>query len=282
VLPLDALTGLVAWLHERHGLTKVKITGGEPLLRSGLTGFVSAVAALDRAPEVSLTTNGTRLAPLAAPLRDAGLARVNVSFDTPDPERFRTLTGGDAMQVFAGIHAARDAGLAPIKLNAVLRRNTFRQDVPALLDLAAELDLQVRFIELMRTGTSPAWCDRERVTANEVMDWLRGQSFCGEVVAPSGGAGHAPARLSRMKWRGEALTVGWIPPNSSPFCAMCDRLRLGPRGEVRRCLMDPAQVNLHELITGPADADAALAEFLAGKHPPTSMDQTLSMAELGG
>ena len=283
-LSFDELTALAAWLHRRCGLTKIKITGGEPLVRDGITDFVTALTRLDDAPEISLTTNGTHLAPLAAPLKRAGLARVNVSLDTPDAERFKTLTGGDVHKTIAGIHAARDAGLTPIKLNAVLRRNTYRQDVPELLDLAADLDLQVRFIELMRTGTAPEWCDRERITVDAVMAWLRDQPECGELTAPSRGASHAPASLSRIDWRGASMTVGWIPPISCPFCAMCDRLRLSPRGEVRRCLMDPTRLPLHQLITaqGDAEAEAALATFLAGKHPPVAMDQTLSMSELGG
>ena len=155
------LVDAVAWLVRHCAVDRLKITGGEPLVFRGIVGLVETAAALSGLREISMTTNGTQLAQLAAALRGAGLARVNVSLDTLDAQRFAELTrGGDLRRVLAGIAAARNAGLAPVKLNSVLRRSAWQEDVPALLDFAAGENLEIRFIELMRTGTEIAWARR--------------------------------------------------------------------------------------------------------------------------
>ncbi|HPF69178.1 MAG TPA: radical SAM protein [Candidatus Krumholzibacteria bacterium] len=279
-LDLGPLADLVGWLHARLRLRKVRITGGEPLLREGVDGFVARLAALPAPPELALTTNGVLLADHARALRRAGLDRVNISLDTLDRDDFRALTGADALdRVLAGIDAARTAGLGPLKLNAVLRRSTWRRDVPALLDFAAAEGLELRFIELMRTGTADRWCQDERVEVHEVRGWLAAHADGGVATAPEA-TGAAPARLSIMPWRGRKLTVGWISPVSRPFCGACDRLRLSAGGRLRRCLMDPGDLDLVPVV---ADDDvAALACYLDGKRAPAAMDQTLPMQELGG
>ncbi|MBE0566272.1 MAG: radical SAM protein, partial [Krumholzibacteria bacterium] len=261
-------------------LGRVRITGGEPLLRAGLAGFVARLAALPGAPEITLTTNGVLLARHAAALRDAGVRRVNVSLDTLDRGRFSALTGADALdQVLAGLRAARAAGLAPLKLNSVLRRGSYREDVPALLDFARAEGLELRFIELMRTGTADAWCRRERVSTGEVLAWLARHRDGGLATVPAD-QGPAPARLAVLPWRGEDLTVGWISPVSDPFCGACNRLRLGAGGRLRRCLMDPRDLDLGAVAA--ADDTAGLDRYLAAKRAPGAMDQPLPMSRLGG
>ncbi len=280
LLPLARLGELAAWLHARRPLRRVRLTGGEPLVRAGLTDLAARLAALPGGPEITLTTNGVRLAGQAEALKDAGVRRVNVSLDTLDRDRFRTLTGADVLDhVLAGIDAALATGLVPVKLNCVLRRSTWQDDVPALLDLAADRGLEVRFIELMRTGTADAWCRAEQVPVAEVRGWLAAHSAGGTATDPESD-GAAPARRTRQPWRGGTLDVGWISPVSEPFCAACDRLRLTADGRLRRCLMDPEAVDLAALAD--RDDTAALDRYLAAKRAPEAMDQPLPMSRLGG
>lgn len=286
LLTLEELLAVVAWIDRRWPLAKVKLTGGEPLVRRGLATLVRGLVGLPGAPELSMTTNGTRLADHAAELAAAGLARVNVSLDTLDPARYRELTrGGSVADVLAGIDAATAAGLAPVKLNAVLRRSAWRDDVPALLDFAAGRGLQLRFLELMRTGPDSSWCAAESCSAAEVVAWLGRHPDCELVHAPGrSGGGAGPARNGRLRWRGADLTVGWILPVSKPFCTACDRLRLDARGRLRRCLMDPEVVELARILAvgGDAAADAAVRRHVAGKRPPDAMNTQLPMVQLGG
>lgn len=281
LLGLEALAETVAWLVARHGVEDVKITGGEPLVRRGVPELVARIAALPGIREVSMTTNGTQLRPLAGLLARAGLKRVNVSLDTLDPRRFADLTrGGNVADVLDGIDAARAAGLAPLKGNAVLRRSSYREDVPALLDLAAAKGVALRFIELMRTGTEAAWAASEFVSGAEVRAWLAAE---GSPVRLLPAADAAPARPSRVAWRGGELAVGWIDPVSHAFCGGCDRLRLDARGRLRRCLMDDAAFPLGEsLARGERGLEAAVAAYLAAKRPPGEMATAETMAALGG
>ena len=279
--PLSELASAVGWLVARYGVDRVKVTGGEPLVRGGVPEFVAKVAAIPGVNEVSMTTNGTRLVGAAAELAKSGLVRVNISLDTVDPGRFRELTrGGRVDEVLAGIDAALEAGLTPLKLNSVLRRSSFREDVPALLDLAAGKGIEIRFIELMQTGTEAAWAIAERVTGAEVRTWLASE---GAEIAPLPGRPNAPARRTAISWNGREVLAGWIDPVSHSFCDDCDRLRLDARGRLRRCLMDDHAFPLVDLLRrGESDVAAAAALYVAGKQPPTAMSIGSTMASIGG
>ncbi len=281
VVPLAELAHAVSWLVEHCGVDRLKLTGGEPLLRRGLAGFVAEVGAVPGLREISMTTNGTHLAPLAPRLKAAGLARVNVSLDTLDAGRFARLTrGGDVSRVVAGIAAAREAGLTPVKLNAVLRRSAWREDVPALLDFAGGEGLEIRFIELMRTGTEAAWAAEEFVSADEVRGRLEWEGRLLPLPTPTA----APSRRTVARWRGREVAVGWITPVSHPFCGACDRIRLDSLGRLRRCLMDPAHIPLVELVRsrGEGGAVAEVDRYLGGKVAPPSMDTAVPMRSIGG
>ncbi|MBM3329624.1 MAG: radical SAM protein [Calditrichaeota bacterium] len=281
---LDELAEAVRYLTEACAIRRVKITGGEPLLRPGVVGLVERLAAYPHIEEVSLTTNGSKLARLAQPLREAGLARVNVSLDTLDPERFTQMTGGRIGSVLAGIDAAIETGLKPVKLNAVLTRSHWREDVPALIRFAGERGVEVRFIELMSVGPAAWFAAEEFISAREVRSELEGAYR----LEPVPGRPGAPARRMRAVGPdGDALT-GWITPQSHSFCDHCDRLRLDCHGRLRRCLMDPIALPLLIMSGEGRKAkclvvnEAALEGYLAGKRAPDFMAGPTAMIAIGG
>lgn len=280
LLSLEDLARLAAWLAPRLGIDRIKLTGGEPLLRRGITDLIGQLAAIPDVLEVSLTTNGSRLSQQAKVLKAAGVARVNVSLDTLDSARFYELTrGGDLGDTLAGITAAVSAGLLPLKLNSVLQSSTWQHDVPQLLDYAAAHGFELRLIELMRTGTERSWCDSEFVAATRVQIWLAEQGR----LLPNLSVEPGPARLSRVSWRGVSVKVGWITPRSYPFCDSCDRLRLDARGRLYRCLMDSSYFDLGTALhRGNGTAEEGLAAYLAGKVAPQAMEQANAMNLIGG
>jgi cyclic pyranopterin phosphate synthase len=278
VLSTPELVDLVRWLSAHTGIRRVKLTGGEPMVRSGLVGLVASLTGIPGVGEVSLTTNGSLLAAQAEALRQAGLARVNVSLDSLVADRFADLSrGGCLAATLAGIGAAVAVGLRPVKLNTVLLRSTWRDDVPRLLDYAAQNGLEPRFIELMRMGTERAWCDGEFVSADDVCRSL-GIDLSAIPPDPS-----TPARTALLPWRGQSLKTGWIAPRSHPFCGNCRRLRLDCRGRLRRCLMDPQTLDLARLWRDMDGATAALDTYLSAKRPPAGgMSGPTAMHRIGG
>jgi len=279
-LSFEELAENVRWLVRHAPIERIKLTGGEPLVRAHLEDLISTLVRVDGIREVSMTTNGSLLASRAKALKAAGLARVNVSLDSVDPARFTELSRGAHLEhTIEGIHAAIEAGLAPLKLNAVLQRSTWMSEVPPLLDLAAQHGFEIRFIELMRTGTERAWCESEMVSAQEVKSWLATQT---SVVALDGPLS-APAQQTVIQWKGAALRVGWIEPRSHPFCASCERLRMDSRGRLRRCLMDPAILDVAKLRRcDDAVAAEAFRTYMAEKRAPLAMDCESGMNQIGG
>ena len=279
LLPLEGLVKLVQWLSSNSGIDRVRLTGGEPLVRPGIEHLIEALSALPEMREITLTTNASLLPGRARGLKAAGLNRVNISLDSLDENRFAEVTrGGSLKTTLAGIEAAREAGLTPIKLNAVLRRSTWKQDVPLLLDYAASTGFEIRFIELMRTGTERDWCESEIISVDEVCSGLNAE------VLPAEEQTRTPARRTLVNWRGTLLTVGWITPRSHPFCQYCERLRMDARGMIRRCLIDSTTLDLPHML-GTMDDLAARQEFqsyINGKVPPLTMDSQVAMSQIGG
>lgn len=276
---LEELGELAGFLAGRLGLCKIRLTGGEPLVRRGLPRLVRILASLPGVREVNLTTNGILLPGLAEELRAAGLNRVNLSLDTLDPGRYFHLTrGGDLRSALRGLEAALGAGLGPLKLNAVLRRSTFREDVPGLLDFAARQGLEIRFIELMETGSQSAWAASEFIAAGEVRRSLGIEGW--EAEDPDS----SPSRTGLLAWRGRRVRVGWITPLSEGFCGACDRLRLDARGRLFRCLMDGEGFDLAGAWrdVGPEGVEARLFPYLRAKRPPAAMVRAEAMGAVGG
>jgi cyclic pyranopterin phosphate synthase len=265
VLTDDEVVRLVDIASRRLGITEVRLTGGEPLLRRGLPDLVARLAALESAPELSITTNGIGLARTAAALREAGLRRVNVSLDTLKPERYAAITRRDRLtDVLDGLRAARAAGLSPVKINAVPVRGVNDDEIADLTAFAVEHGYRMRFIESMPLDAQDAWDRDQMVTADEILERL-GARF---ELEPVGRADNAPAE----EWRivGTDSVVGVIASVTRAFCGSCDRVRLTADGQLRNCLFATAESDLRGLLRGGADdaaVEAAWRICIAGKGP---------------
>lgn len=271
------------------GVSKLRITGGEPLVRRDLPMLVEMLAAIPGITDLSMTTNATLLVKYADDLVHAGLTRINISLDSLNGLRFRKLTGADIAPVLEGIDAAKKAGLAPIKLNTVLMRGmnagAGHSEVAELIDFAADHGATIRFIELMPMKYGLDW-EKHYISINEVM----AQSDVRERIDGSVEAvgGNTAARYIPLKnGQGE---VGFIMPMSERFCEGCNRLRLTADGHLRSCLPAENELNLRDLIrNGGSDGDirslfqrAALIKPEIGIYDFSSKAEKRSMIHIGG
>jgi cyclic pyranopterin phosphate synthase len=284
----DELARLIRIAVERLGVTEVRFTGGEPLLRRGLVGIVARTAALRPRPEISLTTNGIGLARLAGPLRDAGLDRINVSLDTLSPETFVTLARRDRLaDVLAGLAAAAAAGLAPVKVNAVLMRGVNDHEAASLLRFCLEHRYQLRFIEQMPLDAQHGWRRADMVTADEILAALSAEFSL--TPADPAGRGSAPAETFLVD--GGPDRVGVIGSVTRPFCGACDRVRLTADGQIRNCLFANDESDLRTPLRAGSDDDQLAAIWrraVAAKLPghgindPGFLQPARPMSAIGG
>jgi GTP 3',8-cyclase len=252
----DELARLIHIGVTRLGVTSVRFTGGEPLLSPHLEEMVEAAAGLLPRPGISLTTNGVGLARRAPALARAGLDRVNVSLDSMDRTRFAAITRRDRLaDVLAGLTAAKEAGLAPVKVNAVLDPATGREDVVALLRFCLEHGYQLRVIEQMPLDAGHQWRREAALSADDVLDALRPHFRLRPDPAPRGSA---PAELWLVDTGPDTPSgkVGVIASVSHAFCDTCDRTRLTADGQIRSCLFSADETDLRGLLRGGADDDA--------------------------
>ena len=223
------------------GFDKYRLTGGEPTVRANIVDLVRAMKQIPGVGEVSMTTNGILLGKLAKPLKEAGLARCNISVDTLDPERFRAITRwGKLDKVLEGIQAAEDAGLLPIKINTVVARGFNEDDVVELARLTLEHDWQIRYIEMMPFGEVAGFAQSQIVTQEEVMGRIAAEF--GPLMPVNNGKLQGEARVFRLP--GGRGTVGFISSVTEPFCAVCTRARLTADGRLRLCLLREGEVDL--------------------------------------
>jgi GTP 3',8-cyclase len=268
----DEVARLIRVGVERLGVTEVRFTGGEPLLRRGLAGIVAATAGLTPRPEISMTSNGIGLARLAGALRQAGLDRINVSLDTVDPEVFRRLARRDRLaDVLAGLSAAASAGLVPVKVNAVLMRGLNDTEACGLLRYCLDRGYELRFIEQMPLDAQHGWTRADMVTAAEILAQLEAEFRLSPADPLSRGA--APAEVFLVD--GGPATVGVIASVTRPFCGACDRVRLTADGQIRNCLFAREESDLRDAMrSGVSDGELAArwVRAVAGKLPGHGID----------
>ena len=270
------------------GVTDVRLTGGEPLLRRGITDLVSRFAALSPRPQLALTTNGLGLDKLAGPLAAAGLDRVNVSLDTVDRDAFTALTRRDRLDdVVAGLAAAAAAGLNPVKVNAVAMREVNLETAPDLLAWCLERDYELRFIEQMPLDAQHQWDRDAMVTQSELLDRLADRFSLTPTSERERGS--APAETWLVD--GGPAVVGVIASVSQPFCGACDRVRLTADGQLRSCLFARTEDDLRTpLRAGASDEDIAaqMVRLMAAKKAghgiddPSFLQPTRPMSAIGG
>ena len=288
VLTNDEVVRLVRVAVERLGVREVRFTGGEPLLRRGLVDIVTRCAALTPRPELSLTTNAVGLVRVADKLAAAGLDRVNGSLDTIRHDRFETLTHRRRLDdVLAGLAAARDAGLEPVKVNAVLMRGINDDEAPELLAWALEHGYELRFIEQMPLDAQHGWSRDAMVTAAEILESLQAVFD----LTPIGDVERGSAPAETWLISGGPAKVGVIASVTRPFCGSCDRTRLTAEGQVRTCLFAREESDLRGALRAGAD-DAELARrweiAMAGKaaghgiDDPGFLQPSRPMSAIGG
>ncbi|GGN86472.1 GTP 3',8-cyclase [Streptomyces albiflavescens] len=284
----DEIVRLVSIAATDLGVTEVRFTGGEPLLRPGLVGIVERCAALDPRPKLSLTTNGIGLARTAKALRTAGLDRVNVSLDTLRPDVFHTLTRRNRHHdVIDGLTAAHEAGLTPVKVNSVLMRDINDDEACDLLGWALQHDYELRFIEQMPLDAQHGWQRRDMVTAAEILERLSARFTLTPEVSSIRGS--APAE--RWLVDGGPARVGVIASVTRPFCRACDRTRLTADGQVRNCLFAREESDLRTAVRSGA-SDQHIAELWraamwgkkagSGLDDPAFLQPERPMSAIGG
>jgi cyclic pyranopterin phosphate synthase len=256
----------LARLAAQKGITKIRITGGEPLVRRGVVDLVAELARIKGIEDLSLTTNGILLANFSSALFQAGLRRVNVSMDSLDPEKYAEITrGGELSRVWAGIEAAQEAGLSPVKINVVAIAGFNESEIVPFARLTLKAPLQIRFIEYMPIGPFEEGKSERCITAKEVRRQI--ENFLPLEPLGNGRVYHeGPARL--FKFPGAPGEIGFISPESDHFCDSCNRLRLTADGKLKTCLFSDAETDLKALLRsgcGEDDLDRALDAAIALK-----------------
>ncbi|MET9794275.1 GTP 3',8-cyclase MoaA [Nocardiopsis alba] len=274
----DELLRLIRVGVTRLGIDEVRFTGGEPLLRRGLPGIIAGTTALSPRPRTALTTNGIGLARTAPALAEAGLDRVNVSLDTLDPVVFEKLARRRRLDdVLEGLSAASEAGLSPVKVNAVLMRDVNDHEAADLLRYCVERGYELRFIEQMPLDAQHGWRRDTMITADEILRRLEADFD----LQPADGEtrGSAPAELFHVRGLtfpdGREATVGVIGSVTRPFCGACDRVRLTADGQIRNCLFAREESDLRTPLREGATDDEIAERWtaaVAGKLPGHGID----------
>jgi len=255
-LSLDEIERVVR-LFSELGVSKVRLTGGEPLVRKDLPELAHRLGALPEIQDLSLSTNASRLAEHAESLRHAGVERINVSLDSLDANRFKEITQGDLGKVIDGLMAAKKAGLDPIKINMVVMKGINDHEIGAMVDFCLENGFTLRFIETMPIGDTGRKATDLYMDLNAVRERLEKQ-FELETAVMSGGG---PASYVRVK--GTSLRIGFITPMSQHFCERCNRVRLSVEGTLFLCLGQTDRMELRPLLRSGLDDDALKEQIMA-------------------
>lgn len=270
------------------GISKVRLTGGEPLVRPDLLKIVEAIAGIQGITDLSLTTNAILLEPMAQKLAQAGLKRVNISLDTLDAEKFHRVTRfGDFSAAWNGIMAAEAAGLKPIKLNTVVMGGFNEDEIPALARLSLDHPWHIRFIELMPVANQQDWGESLPAVEKRYFSVQKMHSMLSdltlEAVPTPGGSG--PERTFRIP--GAPGTVGFISPLGDHFCNKCNRLRLTADGRLRSCLLVDKELSLRDALKQRKDLKTLIEKAVAEKPQGHELKdhncpETRCMSQIGG
>jgi len=272
----------------KMGISRIRLTGGEPLVRKNLTELVKILSTVTGVEEISLTTNGHLLESMAGTLATAGLTRVNVSLDTLDPDLFSKITrGGSLSQVLKGINAAEAAGLTPVKINCVVVRGLNDRELPAIAQLSLQHAWQIRFIELMPVENHQDWgegfpgADTRFIPTREIRQML------GEfnLQPVNGVAGNGPARIFQIA--GAPGTIGFISPVGDHFCGECNRLRLTADGSLKPCLLHSIEIPLRDALRRGEDIRPLIEQAVGLKPLGHTLKDKLpethrTMSQIGG
>jgi GTP 3',8-cyclase len=236
----------VARCAARKGISKIRITGGEPLVRKGIIDFIADLSRASGITDLSITTNGVLLEACAQALYQSGIRRINISLDTLDPEKYRTITrGGDITTVLSGIRKAHEAGFAPIKINVVAMRNVNDDEAVAFARLTIDRPVHIRFIEFMPVAGQTMWQEAQFISSQELQERI---GSIGKLLPLDADEKAGPAKMFRLE--GAQGKLGFITALSSHFCASCNRLRLTADGKLRTCLFSDDETDLKPLLRG--------------------------------
>ena len=296
VLSFEEITRL-ARLFVQLGVEKIRLTGGEPMARRDLDKLIAKLSALENAPELCLTTNGSLLSDKASALKAAGLQRINVSLDSLKPDRFREITKrGDLNKVLDGLFAAKQCGLSPIKINAVIERGVNDDEILDLVAFSRQHGFALRFIEFMDVGNANGWQSDKIVSKREIIDTIHAQFPLREIGRDKGSAPSVD-----YEFADGGGDIGVIASVSEPFCSSCTRARVTADGKFVTCLFSNTGYNLKALLRNGTSDDEALAvlsriwgkrndryseERLAALQSPAGYDpkdhKKIEMISLGG
>jgi cyclic pyranopterin phosphate synthase len=285
ILSYEEIQRLVA-IAVRMGVKKVRITGGEPLIRSGIVSLIASLSKIQGLEDISLTTNGTLLEALARPLKEAGLKRANISLDTLDPKKYTHITRGDRLlQVWKGIYRALEEDLMPLKVNTVVIRGFNEQELENFAQLTLTMPINLRFIEFMPVGAPDFWRPDRVVKIEEIKSRMENLG----KLEPTKIRGNGPARYFQIP--GALGTLGFIGAYSDHFCGSCNRMRITCDGRLRPCLFSELEIDLREPLRRGCKDEEIEALLMRGKEEKP-ISHTLSegprkdwrrpMSEIGG
>ncbi len=268
----------IAQVLGKMGLRKIRLTGGEPLVRYGILDLARDLAQLPGIREVCITTNGVLLADLAPELYAAGVRHINISLDTLDPALFATITGRNLFgQVWNGILSALDQGFDPIKINAVIMKGINDHEIERLAELSTRYAIQVRFIEFMPVGSDSNWSEDRLVTCEEIMQRI--ESGLGTLTKQDSGPDSGPAAIYSLD--GAPGTLGFISPLSNHFCASCNRIRLTADGRLRLCLFSDHEIDVKKVLRRGISPKELGSFFRRAVHMKPKGHQALENGHLG-
>lgn len=263
------------------GIDKIRITGGEPLVRAGIVDFIKLISDIEGIKDIAITTNGILLPEYAQALKDAGLKRVNISIDSLDPDKYKEITrGGDLSRVLEGIKKSIEVGLTPVKLNVVAIGGQNDNEIENFINLTKDQEIDVRFIELMPIGEATEWA-KERFISNEYIQ----NKFTNLIELEAEKS--SPAKYYKLP--GGKGRVGFINPISNHFCSECNRLRLTADGKLKPCLHSNDEIDILDIVrNNPEKIEDILKEAVEGKpekHDLLSSNHEISnrsMFQIGG